>query len=129
MTAGDEAGGGRAFRAGMDTNMTPTAPQKQGKSLRLENGGSKQRRHHELPDQWLDREMRSAFAALYLGADNVDVSRGIYNAAEGYTTPWRPIARRIREAERCRMDREKVKEIGRKLFDQYVDRVYDAKKA
>lgn len=99
-----------------------THSQKKGK-LRVVAGGLYASRVLS-PDEQLERDMRSLFAAMKADeGDGPYASRGIANVAHSINAPHRILARRMREAREARVRHALVRQVGQ-LFVAYADRLY-----
>jgi hypothetical protein len=93
-------------------------------NLRIEDGGTaRERRTHA--EVQLERDLRALFVAC-CGKDGRALNRNYANVANGHTTPWRALVRRIKEAKLARAPKgyEQGKALAQRI-DQYVDELYD----
>lgn len=117
----------------MANNVEATGDLKRG-NVHLERGGQyatragrgvrQGPRHHEAPDQWLDREMQDLFVTWKAReGEGPYASRQIADVAHGIRHPHRIIARRMREAHAEHVAHDRVRKLGRILIE-YADRLY-----
>jgi hypothetical protein len=106
----------------MEGIMATTHTEKYG-NLAVERGGLYATRRGRSPEELLDLSIRERVAAIR-GKDGKVPSRACYEIGEGYQTPARVIARRVREMKRARVAADVVRAALVQPIEEYIQRVY-----